>query len=185
VYIRARNVVKIRAVASEKKYRHVLADGILNKCMDITSRVKPLRGRNKKNSDYLVVRAVSICSWGFTYANLQTKDMKRNKEPGANDISANFPLLFTIKIISKITYAKRTHVRITNVTLTFLHVYECNKFRSLNSIHDVWQHKIKFYNYNVLTARFHFSLSQNFPHSWNPSVLHREYKITVKCLDSS
>lgn len=36
---------------------------------------------------------------------------------------------------------------------------------------------------------FYFSLSKNFPNSWNPSVLHREYKITVldptvKCLDS-
>jgi hypothetical protein len=37
---------------------------------------------------------------------------------------------------------------------------------------------------------FYFSLSQNFPNSWHPSVLHREYKTTVvdptvKGLDSS
>jgi hypothetical protein len=40
-----------------------------------------------------------------------------------------------------------------------------------------------------LHDKFYFSLSQNFPNSQNPSVLHREYKITVldptvKCLDS-
>jgi len=52
LYIRARNVIKIRAAASEKKYRHVTADGILNNCMDITSGRKPLRGRGKKTGTY-------------------------------------------------------------------------------------------------------------------------------------
>jgi hypothetical protein len=109
-------------------------------------------GDGKKNLG--LHRRACSCSWGFTYANLQTKDLNRSKESGADDISANFPLLFTTSTISKIMYAKRMYVRITNVTFTFVHVYECETFRSLNSIHHVWKQKIKCYNYNVLIAQY-------------------------------